>query len=449
MKHIHFIGICGISMSALAQILHEKGCQVSGSDVRESETSRHLRSLGIPVAIGQRAENITPDMDVIVYTAAIHEDNPELIAARASGARVMERAVLLGELIDLYEVPIGVAGSHGKTSTSSMLSDIFMTAGLDPTVAIGGILQKIGSNFRIGHSPWFIYEACEYADSFLHFRSKVNIITNIEAEHLDYFGTLANLQASFRRFVSIMKDNGVLIAGADIAPLFSDYGGTLRTVSLNGEADVTLRNLRRHETEPGSSFDLIVDGENKGTLDLYIPGEHYIFDALCAAAAALSQGVPFSAVREALSGYRSTKRRFEFKGSYHGARVVDDYAHHPSEIRATLKAAEEIPHKELYLVFQPHLFSRTRTFFSDFVDALSSADHVILADIYAAREKDCHEIHSKDLARELCSRGCDCHYFPGFAEIENFLEKNISPGDLLITMGAGDVAVIGETLLQQ
>lgn len=450
MKRIHFIGICGISMSALAQILHERGHQVSGSDVKASEMSEHLQSVGIPVAIGQRAENITNDMDLIVYTAAIHEHNPELIAARASGARVIERAVLLGEMMEDYEIPIGIAGTHGKTSTSSMLSYIFMEAGLDPTITVGGILQKLNSNFRIGHSPYFILEACEYCDSFLHFQSKVNVITNIEAEHLDYFGSLENIQKSFRKFVSIMKPNSTLIVGADIAPLFEDYTGTLYTVSLEQPADVTCTNIRHHEHELGSSFDFIMNGKRFGTLDIYVPGRHYIFDALCAAAAAISQGVPFSSVKEGLSAYRSTKKRFEYKGSYNGTLIIDDYAHHPSEMKATLQAADEVPHKELYVVFQPHTYSRTKLLFNDFVEALSHVDHIILADIYSAsREQDLKEVHSKDLQRELLALGCDCHYFPDFDEIEKFLLKNISPNDMLITMGAGDVVKIAESILQK
>ena len=456
MNKIHFIGICGISMSSLAQILHEQGWTVTGSDLRESEISRKLESLGIPVIIGQKAENIKPDMELIVYTAAVHEDNPELIAARALAARcpeqtrVIERSVLLGEMIDQYEIPIGVAGTHGKTSTSSMLSYIFMEADADPTVTIGGILQNFRTNFHIGHSPYIIYEACEYADSFLEFRGKVNVITNIEAEHLDYFGTLENIQASFRKFSEIMRPDGILITGLEYAPLFSDFTGTIYTVSLDDPAaDYTAANIRHHENGLGASFDLIFHGENLGTLDVYVPGRHYIYDAMCAAAAALSQGIRFEAVQLGLSTYKSTKKRFEYKGTWNGVTLIDDYAHHPSEIKATLLAADEVAHKDLYVAFQPHLYSRTKAFLPDFVKALSLADHVVLADIYAAREKDTHDIHSTDIARGLEAVGVDCHYFPTFDEIEKFLLKNISPGDLLITMGAGNISVIADSILSR
>ena len=456
MNKIHFIGICGISMSSLAQILHEQGWTVTGSDLRENDTSRALEAQGIPVAIGQTADNIKPDMELIVYTAAVHEDNPELIAARALAARcpeqtrVIERSVLLGEMIDRYEIPIGVAGTHGKTSTSSMLSYIFMEADLDPTVTIGGILRRFNTNFHIGHSPYIIYEACEYSDSFLEFRGKLNIITNIEAEHLDYFGTLENIKKSFHKFSEIMRPDGILITGLENASLFEDFSGTLYTVSLDDpRADYTAANIVHHTNGLGSSFDLVFRGENLGTLDLYVPGLHYIYDAMCAAAAALSQGILFADVQKGLSTYQSTKKRFEYKGTWNGVTMIDDYAHHPSEIKATLLAADEVPHKDLYVAFQPHTYTRTKAFLPDFITALSLADHVVLADIYAAREKDPHDIHSMDIARGLEELGCDCHYFPTFEEIEKFLLKNISPGDLLITMGAGTISTIGDSILKR
>lgn len=447
MKNIHFIGIGGISMSGLAQILKARGYRVSGSDMRKSEITEHLGQLGIDVTIGQRASNIKPDMDTIVYTAAVKEDNPELMAARASGARVIERAVLLGDLFDEYGVPIAVAGTHGKTSTSSMISYIYMQAGKDPTVAIGGILQNLGENFRVGNSSYMIIEACEYMDSFLHFHPKIAVITNIEAEHLDYFGNLERIQQSFRRYVDGMRPEGTLITGKELAPLFYDYTGRLWTVSLKAPADILGANIRPHQESLGASFDLIFQGENLGTLDIYVPGRHLIYDALCAAGAALADGIPFETIRSGLASYRSTKKRFEYKGTVGGVMIIDDYAHHPSEIRATLEAASEVPHRELYVVFQPHTYSRTRSFLPDFIDALSGADHIVLADIYAAREANPGNIHSLDIVRGLKEKGKDCCYFPTFDEIENFLLKNMSPGDMLITMGAGDVVSIGESLL--
>ena len=449
MKKIHFIGIGGISMSGIAQIMKSRGYQVSGSDRSETDMTRRLEASGIAVSIGQRAENITPDMDTIVYTAAVHEDNPELIAARASGARVIERAVMLGELLDEFAVPVGVAGTHGKTSTSSMLAYIYMAADLDPSVAIGGVLQNLGANYRVGHGDHMLIEACEYCDSFLHFHTKYNIITNIEAEHLDYFKDLADIQDSFHEYVAGMREGGTLITAADCAPLFKDLPVQVLSVSLDETADVTAENIEHHENALGSSFDMIYKGENLGRLDIYVPGRHLIFDALCAAAAAIAEGIPFEAVRQGLANYKSTQKRFEYKGDYKGAKVVDDYAHHPSEIKATMLAAQEVPHNELYVVFQPHTFSRTIAFFDDFVSTLSMADHVLLTDIYSAREVDTGEVSSQKLADAIAKTGTDVHYFPTFDEIEKFLEKNISTKDLLITMGAGNAVVVANHLLSE
>ena len=306
MKKIHFIGIGGISMSGIAQIMKSRGYLVSGSDRSESDMIRRLEASGITVSIGQRAENITPDMDTIVYTAAVHEDNPELIAARASGARVIERAVMLGELLDEFAVPVGVAGTHGKTSTSSMLAYIYMAADLDPSVAIGGVLQNLGANYRVGHGDHMLIEACEYCDSFLHFHTKYNIITNIEAEHLDYFKDLADIQDSFHEYVAGMREGGTLITAADCAPLFKDLPVQVLSVSLDETADITAKNIVHHENALGSSFDMFYKGENLGRLDIYVPGRHLIFDALCAAAAAIAEGIPFESVRQGLANYKSS-----------------------------------------------------------------------------------------------------------------------------------------------
>ncbi len=454
MKNIHFIGIGGISMSGIAQILKARGYRVTGSDIKKTDITEHLNELDIPVTIGQRAGNITDDMDTVVYTAAVKEDNEELTAARAmagrTGARVIERAVLLGDLFGEYGVPIAVAGTHGKTSTSSMISYVYMQAGKDPTVAIGGILQNLGENFRVGNSSYMVIEACEYMDSFLHFHPKYAVITNIEAEHLDYFGDLEHIKASFRQYVDGMRPSGTLIVGIELKELFADYTGRLWTVSLKNEAaDLHAANITAHDETLGSSFDVVFKGENLGRIDLYVPGHHLIYDALCAIGASLADGISFENIRAGISNYRSTKKRFEIKGRVGGVTVVDDYAHHPSEIRATLEAAAEVPHRELYVVFQPHTYSRTKSFLPQFAEALSAADHILLAPIYAAREKDPGTVSSQDIADLLVGMGKDSLAFPSFDEIENYLLEKLSPNDLLITMGAGDVVKIGETLLGQ
>ncbi|MCF0135306.1 MAG: UDP-N-acetylmuramate--L-alanine ligase [Lachnospiraceae bacterium] len=446
MSHFHFIGIGGVSMSGIAMILKHRGHQVTGSDRAPSDTTNALEKAGIPVSFPQKADNITPSMDTIVYTAAISPDNPELTAARAGGARVIERSVMLGELLQDYPISVGVAGTHGKTSTSSMLACIHMAAGLDPTFQIGGILASTGTNYRVGSGDHMIIEACEYSDSFLQFRCRYAVVTNVEPEHLDYFGTVENMEASFRKFADIMSPGGALITSPECTPLFEGISTPIVTVSTDTYADVTCTQILRHTESLGSSFRLIVKGEDLGCCDIYVPGRHMIYDALCAAAVALEEGIGFEAIREGLASYRPTMRRFEYKGQFRGAMVVDDYAHHPSEIRSTLKGALEVPHQRLVVVFQPHTYSRTKEFFRGFVEALSLADKVILADIYAAREADPGDIHSSMIADDLRARGVDALYLCSFDEIKDYLKKNITTNDLLITMGAGNVVNIADDL---
>ena len=436
-------------MSSLACILKSRGYAVSGSDIKETPITRSLANQGISVAIGQRAENIQPGIDVVVYTAAVHEENPELIQARKSVPRVIERSVLLGELMDEYKHSIGIAGTHGKTSTSTMLSYIFLEAQRDPTITIGGILENLHTNYRIGHSSYFIAEACEYSDSFLHFHPQIGIVLNVEAEHLDYFKTYERMVDSFRKYVTGLKPDGCLILNYDYQSLFPDYHGQMLTVSLqNQNADLTANHIEPSGDHLGNHFDCIYKGQNLGRLTIHVPGSHNIFDCLCAIGAALWSGIPFEKIRSGLEKYRSPKKRFEYKGMFQEVKVMDDYAHHPSEIRATLKAAREIASRDLYVVFQPHTYSRTKAFFSDFVKSLSLADHVVLADIYSAsREKDPGDVHSKDLVKALREQGTDAYYFGSFAEIKDFLRKKCCPQDLLITMGAGDIAIIGEDLI--
>lgn len=450
MKHIHFIGIGGISMSSLACIYLAKGYTVSGSDIKESAVTDALIERGISVRIGQVARNITDDIDVCVYTAAVRSDNPELIAAKARCPRVIERSVLLGELMSEYRHSIGIAGTHGKTSTSTMLSYIFLASDLDPTITIGGILRNLNTNYRIGQSDYFIAEACEYSDSFLQFHPEIGIVLNVEAEHLDYFKTYENMADSFRKYVDGFKDGGCLICNLDYIHLFPEYTGRVVTASLtNPAADIHPQNICLASDHLGCTYDCIYRGENLGTITLRVPGSHNVFDSLCAIAAAYESGIDFATIRRGLDAYQSPKKRFEYKGTFNGVRVIDDYAHHPSEIRATLRAAREVAGGEIFIVFQPHTYSRTKFFFDDFAAELACADHVVLADIYAAREPDPGDISAKDLAAAIRARGTDCTYLPSFDEIRKFVVSHVRPNDLLITMGAGDVSVIGDQILKQ
>lgn len=442
MSHYHFIGIGGISMSGIAMILKDRGHKITGSDRSPSPITKELEKAGITVCYGQRAENIVPGIDTVVFTAAIHEDNPELIEARKRCPRVIERSVMLGELLDEYADPIAVSGTHGKTSTSSMLAYIYEAAGMDPSFAIGGIVPSTGANYRVGHSDRMVIEACEYHDSFLEFHPRVNIITNIEPEHLDYFKTFDNEKASFHKYVAGMRKNGVLVTSPELAPEFRDLPVKVLTVGVEKDADLVACNIKHHHDTLGSSFDVVLNGKTLGRCEIFVPGRHLIYDALCAIGAALEDDVPFDKIQEGLSAYRGPKRRFEMMGMFQGARVVNDYAHHPTEIKATLEAARELPLSRLVVVFQPHTFSRTIDFYDDFVKELSAADEVILADIYAAREPDTGVVSSKMLAESLVSCKVNAKHFSTFDEIEKYLKKIISTNDLLITMGAGNVETI-------
>ena len=447
--HVHFIGIGGISMSGLADILFSKGFTISGSDSKESELTRNLISQGIKVFIGQKADNITDDIDLVVYTAAIHNDNEELAAARAKNIPVITRAELLGEIMTNYKTAVGVSGTHGKTTTTSMLTEILVNGSLDPTVSVGGILPSIHGNLRIGHSDNFVTEACEYTNSFLSFFPKIGIILNIEEDHLDFFKDINDIRASFRRFAELLPADGSLIINRKISNLTEITEGLpckVLTFGLTDDADYFATDISYDEMGCPLFTAHFPDGSTL-PVHLSVPGEHNVLNALASLALSDILKLPAELSAKALSSFHGTDRRFEYKGKIGGVTIIDDYAHHPTEITATLKAAAKYPHNTLWCVFQPHTYSRTKAFLKDFAKALSLADKVVLADIYASRETDTLGISSKDLLRELKNLGCDCYYFPSFDEIENFLLQNCINGDLLITMGAGDVLKIGENLL--
>lgn len=447
--HIHFIGIGGISMSGLAEILLKEGFTVSGSDSKESPLTDRLEGLGARVFYGQRASNIIPGIDAVVYTAAIHEDNEEFKAAADAGLPMLSRAELLGQLMKNYETPIAVSGTHGKTTTTSMLSHILLAGDLDPTISVGGILKAIGGNIRVGDSGLFVTEACEYTNSFLHFFPKIGIILNIDADHLDFFKDLDDIRCSFRKFAELLPEDGALIINADIPDLDAFTEGLKCKVIRYGNdssLDYSATNIL-HDNVGDASFDLVKSGIFMDRISLSVNGDHNVSNALAAIAACDILDVPVETIKQGLKAFTGTKRRFEYKGEINGITVIDDYAHHPTEIRAALEAARHYPHQEIWCVFQPHTYTRTKALFADFVSALSTTDHVILADIYAARETDTLGISSGDIASALKEQGCDAYYFSSFEEIESFCLRQCKKGDLLITMGAGDVVNIGEALL--
>lgn len=447
--HIHFIGIGGISMSGLAEILIEEGFTISGSDNKESGLTQSLAAHGARIDYGQKAENIRPGIDLVVYTAAIKEDNPEWRAAREAGLPMLTRAELLGQIMDNYKDSIAVAGTHGKTTTTSMISQILLEAKSDPTISVGGVLSSIGGNIRVGSSEIFLSEACEYTNSFLNFRPKYSIILNIEAEHLDFFKDLADIRNSFHSFASNTLPDGATIINREIADYQEITAGLPQkviTFGFSSGSDYYAADISYNE-KACASFTVFHDGMPLMKASLGVPGRHNISNALSAIALATELDLPKEAICSGLSKFTGADRRFQKKGTIDGVTIIDDYAHHPTEIRATLDAAQNYPHKRLIVVFQPHTYSRTKAFLDDFAEVLSVADIVVLADIYAAREKNTLGVSSKDILTQLKERGCESYYFPSFEEIEKFLLKKCVNGDLLITMGAGNVVEIGEFLL--
>ncbi|MCM1246022.1 MAG: UDP-N-acetylmuramate--L-alanine ligase [Roseburia sp.] len=446
----YFIGIGGISMSGFAELLQTMGFTVRGSDRTKSKITKHLEELGIKIVYEQTGKNITQDIDFVVYTAAIAEDNPEFVRAKELGLPMMERADMVGQVMKNYPTAVAVSGTHGKTSTTSIASHILLAAGMDPTISVGGILPEIAGNIRVGQSETFITEACEYTNSFLKFFPTIGIILNIEAEHLDFFKDLEDIRNSFRRFASLIPADGTLIINADIERVQEITDGlackVLTYSADNPKADFSASDITFDEKGCGS-FTLLHNGRKEEHYQLNVVGKHNISNALSCLALASVLNIPADAIQCGLAKYKGTERRFERKGEYNGAIIIDDYAHHPTEIRATLTSARNYPHKTLWVAFQPHTYSRTKNFLEDFAEALSLADHVILADIYAAREKDPGDISSEDVAEQIRKLGKDALCLKDFQTIEKFFEKNLMNGDLLITMGAGNIVEVGESLI--
>ena len=447
--HVHFIGIGGISMSGLAEILMGEGFTVSGSDAKESPLTKSLEAKGAKIFYGQRASNIMDSTEAVVYTAAIHSDNPEFAKAKEKNLPMLTRAQLLGQIMRNYETPIAISGTHGKTTTTSMVSHILLEGKCDPTISVGGILPAIGGNIRVGESETFVTEACEYTNSFLSFFPKISIILNIDADHLDFFKDLDDIRNSFRRFSELLPSDGTLIINADI-PNYQEITKNLPchvvTYGLEQEADYQAKDIT-FDKYGHASFTVYKNGKKTGSYYLKVPGMHNVSNALASIALGHLLGLTEEVIIKGLGSFTGTDRRFQYKGEVAGVTVIDDYAHHPTEIEATLHAAGNYPHQKVWCVFQPHTYTRTKALLPEFAKALTLADHVVLADIYAARETDTLGISSEDLQKRIQELGTPCEYFPTFDEIENFLLENCSRGDLLITMGAGDVVNIGEHLL--
>ncbi len=445
-KHIHFIGIGGSGMFPLAEILHAQGYQISGSDNNETDTLARERELGIEIyPLGQRPENIQ-GADLIVYTAAIMDDNPELIAARASGIPTIERAQMLGYLTSRYPDCFCVCGTHGKTTTTAMLTQMLMESGLDPTVVIGGKLPLLGGSGRAGKTGLMVCEACEFHDHFLELCPDIAVILNVDADHLEYFKTLENIIASFHRFAQ-MASKAVIYNASDPNTRKAVAGVTgkdLISFGWDESCDYSPANIAFSQGAQ-SSFDLRCHGRTLARLSLHIPGRHNILNAVAAAAAAIYAGVPVTGLAEHLAGFHGAGRRFEILGRVNGVTIADDYAHHPAEIAVTLKAAKEMDFHAVWAVFQPFTYSRTKMLMDDFVKALSLADHVVMSEIMGSREKNTEGVYTSQLAEKIPGSV----WFPAFPEIAEYVMQHAAPGDLVITLGCGDVYKCAKMMLKK
>lgn len=443
--NIFFIGVGGVSMSALAEFLHIKGYNVSGSDERASASTERLLNAGVMVKIGHCADNITDDIKLVVYTAAVKEDNPEIIAARNMGITIINRAELLGYIISNYKFSIGVSGMHGKTTTTSMITDILLKH--DPTVFLGGFYKPINGNFHIGSSDLFIFEACEYCDSFLQFYPSVGLILNIEEDHLDYFKDITHIRRSFRSYAENVRD--ILIINSQIENLNEIIDGlSCKVITFGQNGNYHAENIT-YGASGESSFDIFKNGDFIASIKSKLIGRHNVENALAAFTVCNSLGltISYNDIASSLSTFLPADRRFQFKGNYNGAVIIDDYAHHPTEIKMALAGAKNTNCKKIICLFQPHTYTRTEALFNDFTQAFNDADEAAFIDIYAAREKDTGKVSSKLLSEAVGKAGKKSLYFSSFSEAANYYCQNLSEGDMLITMGAGDVYLVGEKIL--
>ena len=452
-RHIHCIGIGGIGLSAIAEIFLTRGYRVTGSDMKESDITDKLVRRGAAVYLGHRAENIA-GADLVVYSTAVAQDNPEIVAAMESGIPIASRAEVLGALMKEYEHSIAIAGTHGKTTTTSMVSLILENYGLDPTILVGGNLLEINGNVKVGSGGYFVTEACEYMDSFLYLKPQIEIILNIDSDHLDYFKDIEHIASSFDRFAKLVPEDGTVIAFAAnpfVNSIIDDLKSRVITFGFNENCSYYATDIEFNSSGM-PSFQVHHGGETLCTMQLAIPGEHNIANALSAFACGHSLGVPVESIVSTLESYTGTQRRFDVVGvTRNGVTIVDDYAHHPTEIKATLNAARNVPHNELWCLFQPHTYTRTLALFDEFAESFDAADKIVMAEIYAAREKNVYRISSKELVNEIkrVRPDKDAYYFSNFEEIASFVINNARSGDLVITMGAGDIYKVAELILEK
>ena len=449
-KNIHMIGIGGVSMSGIAAILNNFGFNVTGSDAADSDTLKELSDKGIKVSVGHDLNSIASS-DIVVYSAAIKEDDPEMLEAKKLNIPTIERADFLGALTRCYEDTICISGTHGKTTTTSMISLCFIEALKDPSIQVGAVLKDLNGNYRVGNSEHFIIEACEYVESFLKFSPKAEIILNIDNDHLDYFKTFENIKNSFHKYVKLLPENGILILnGDDINCLELQKSSKAKTVTYgitNKNTDFFAVNIV-FDNDGFAEFDVYSNNEFYERIKLNVPGMHNVLNSLACIALCNEYGIDKTTIKSALSKFTGANRRFEFKGKINGASIYDDYGHHPTEIIATAKSLMNKKYNKSWVVFQPHTYSRTKTLLDDFAKALLNFDNIIILDIYAAREKNTYGISSEDLAKKIQSLGKDAKYIPEFEECVNYLKSNVKPNDIIMTLGAGTVTKIGPMLVE-
>lgn len=450
-KHIHMIGIGGVSMSGIAEILSHWGFTVTGSDSNYSEIIDKLVKTGIPVTIGHDFDNLAK-ADAVVYTAAVHPDDPEMVRARELHIPIIERCDFLGELTKSFQNTIGISGTHGKTTTTSMVSICFLKANLNPSIQVGGFLKQLDGNYKVGNSEHFIIEACEYVESFLKFRPKAEIILNIDNDHLDYFKTFEHIKEAFAKYVKLLPNDGVLVLNGDdencltLANLTN--ANTITYGIENSNADFIAKNISfNHNGFP--TFDVLHQNQSFGTFNLSVAGKHNVLNALACIALCNYYQIPLTDIQEGLKEFTGAHRRFEYKGMCNNAFVYDDYAHHPTEIRATRNALYNKTFNESWVIFQPHTYSRTQSLLDDFASVLTGFDHIIVTDIYAARETNTYNISSVDLANKVKELGKECIYLSDFSKIVEYLKEQVKENDIILTLGAGTVTNIGPMLVNK
>lgn len=447
-KHIYMVGIGGISMSGIAEILKNWNYTVSGSDGVASPQTEWLEQNGISVHIGQVRENITDDIDLVVYTAAVKQDNPELVRARELGIPIVERGIFLGEITKLFKDTIGIAGTHGKTSTTSMVACSFLEANLDPSIQVGAVLKVINGNYRVGNSDYFIIEACEYCESYLHFHQKSAIVLNIDDDHLDYFGNIDNIQKSFEKYVSLLPEDGYLVLNRDDERCYNLRNHTkahVITVGNTEEADWTYKNVS-FDDDGFATYTVYNHKENKGNITLKVAGMHNVFNSLCCVALCDAYGIDVETVAKALLKFDGASRRLEYKCMLNGAKVYDDYGHHPTEIMATVQGIKNKKYNESWVVFEAHTYSRLKAHLHEFAQALIPFDHIIIIDTYAAREVNTFDVHEEDLIREIQKLGKDAIHISDHDEVIQYLKENVKDGDIVLTLGAGNVTKIANKI---